>query len=357
MTKISKSIYFDKITKKRPLMSEAIERVKQAIEDIKQGKIIIMIDDEDRENEGDLVYAGVFSTPEKVNFLASKGKGLICVSITKDIAKRLELYPMVPQNQESFSTAFTISVDAKECKTGISAFERDLTIKKLSSPTSKPDDFVKPGHIFPLIAKEGGVLVRTGHTEGSVDICKLAGVFPSAVICEIMNEDGTMARRDDLKKFAKEHNLNIVYISDIVEYRMQFESLVEKTAEEEIILNDVKFKKIIFKDHLGQTHYVIANNPKETTNVKFYKVTKNVDFLLNDSLMKEYQKVLEYIKFNNGVIVFIDSNSKDNKEFGIGAQILKSLGIKNLNLISKHKSELNALKGFGINIKDYVEIK
>jgi len=337
-------------------MSQAINRVKQAIEDIKQGKIIIMIDDEDRENEGDLVYAGVFSTPEKVNFLASKGKGLICVSLTKDIAKRLNLTPMVPQNEESFSTAFTISVDAKECKTGISAFERDLTIKKLSSPTSTSDDFVRPGHIFPLVAKEGGVLVRTGHTEGSVDICKLAGVYPSAVICEIMNEDGTMARRDDLKKFAKMHNLNIVYISDIVEYRMQFESLIEKIEEKTIILDDVKFKKITFKDHLGHIHYVIANNPKETSNVKFYKVTKNVDFLLNDELLKEYKKVLDYIKFNNGVIVFIDSNAKDNKEFGIGAQILKSLGIKNLNLISKHKSELNALKGFGININKYVDV-
>jgi 3,4-dihydroxy 2-butanone 4-phosphate synthase/GTP cyclohydrolase II len=264
---------------------------------------------------------------------------------------------MVPQNSETFSTAFTISVDAKECKTGISAFERDLTIKKLSSPTSKPDDFVKPGHIFPLIAKEGGVLVRTGHTEGSVDICKLAGVFPSAVICEIMNDDGTMARREDLKKFAQKHGLNIVYISDIVEYRMQFESLITKEKEEKVTLNGVEFTKITFKDHQGHTHYVLANNPKPTSNVKFYKVTKNVDFLLNDSLLKEYNKVLEYIKFNNGVIVFIDSNSKDNKEFGIGAQILKSLGIENLNLISKHKSDLNALKGFGININKYLELK
>jgi 3,4-dihydroxy 2-butanone 4-phosphate synthase/GTP cyclohydrolase II len=338
-------------------MPDAIQRVKQAIEDIKQGKIIIMIDDEDRENEGDLVYAGVFSTPEKVNFLASKGKGLICVSITKDIANRLNLTPMVPQNEESFSTAFTISVDAKECKTGISAFERDLTIKKLSNPTSKPEDFVKPGHIFPLIAKEGGTLVRTGHTEGSVDICRLAGVFPSAVICEIMNDDGTMARRNDLKKFAKDHNLNIVYISDIVEYRLQYESLIKRISQNQIELKGIKFQKIEYLDHLGHTHYVLANNPKQTSNVKFYKVSKNIDFLLNDELLKEYEKVLEYIKYNNGVIIFLDSKAKDNKEFGIGAQILKDLEIKNLNLISKHKNELNALKGFGININKYVEIR
>ncbi|MEO1959247.1 MAG: bifunctional 3,4-dihydroxy-2-butanone 4-phosphate synthase/GTP cyclohydrolase II [Nautiliaceae bacterium] len=337
-------------------MSQAIKRVKEAIKDIQQGKMVIMIDDEDRENEGDLVYAGVFSTPKKVNFLTKEARGLICVSLTKEIANRLDLKPMVSSNEENFSTAFTISVDAKECKTGISAFERDLTIKKLSSPTSKPNDFVKPGHIFPLIAKEGGVLVRTGHTEGSVDICRLAGVYPSAVICEIMNEDGTMARRNDLKKFAKKHNLNIVYISDIVEYRLQFESLVKITNKEKIELDGIAFDKIEFSDHLGAKHYVLANNPKETSNVKFFKVTKNVDFLLNDKLMKEYKKALEFIKYNNGVLIFIDSNSKDNKEFGIGAQILKQLGIKNLNLLSHKRNEFNALKGFGINIKKLVEI-
>ena len=334
----------------------AIERVKRAIREIQKGNIIIMIDDEDRENEGDLVYAGVFSDPQKVNFLAKEGRGLICVSLTKDIAKKLNLTPMVPQNSESFSTAFTISVDAKECKTGISAYERDLTIKKLSSPTSKPNDFVKPGHIFPLIAKEGGVLVRTGHTEGSVDICKLAGLYPSAVICEIMNEDGSMARRDDLAKFAKKHNLAVVYISDIVEYRLQYESLVNIEKKEKITLDEVEFEKITFKDHLNQTHYALINKPKEHTNVKFYKVTKNVDFLLDDKKMKEYKKVLEYIKYNTGAIIFIDSNSKDNKEFGIGAQILKKLGIKKLNLLSNHKTDLNALKGFGIEIKNYVEL-
>ncbi len=338
-------------------MPNPIERVKKAISEIQKGNIIIMIDDEDRENEGDLVYAGVFSTPEKVNFLAKNARGLICVSITDEIAKKLDLKPMVSSNKESFSTAFTISVDAKETKTGISAYERDLTIKKLSNPTSKPDDFVRPGHIFPLIAKVGGVLVRTGHTEGSVDICKLAGVYPSAVICEIMNEDGTMARRDDLAKFAKKHNLAVVYISDIVEYRLQNETLIKKTDEKTISIDGVTFKKIEFIDHLGNTHYVLTNNPKETTNVKFYKVTKNVDFLLDFERLKEYEKIIEYIKYNSGVIIFINSTSKESeKEFGIGAQILKALGIKNLNLFSRHKNEFNALKGFGININKYLDI-
>ncbi|WP_024790526.1 MULTISPECIES: bifunctional 3,4-dihydroxy-2-butanone 4-phosphate synthase/GTP cyclohydrolase II [unclassified Lebetimonas] len=337
---------------------DSIERVKKAIEEIQKGNIIIMIDDEDRENEGDLVYAGVFSTPQKVNFLASKAKGLICVSLTKEIADNLDLTPMVPQNKENFSTAFTISVDAKETKTGISAYERDMTIKKLSSPVSKPDDFVRPGHIFPLIAKDGGVLVRTGHTEGSVDICRLAGVYPVAVICEIMKEDGTMARRGDLKEFAKKHNLTIVYISDIVEYRLQFESLVNIEKKEKITIQGVDFEKITFIDHLGNRHYVLANNPKETTNVKFYPVMNNVDFILNEKLIDEYNKILDYIKYNSGVIVFINSNSNDkNKEFGIGAQILKNLGIKNLNLFSHKKSEFNSLKGFGLEINKYLEIK
>ena len=193
-----------------------MNRVLRAIEDIKKGKMVIMVDDEDRENEGDLVYASVFSTPEHVNFMATKARGLICVAISKEIATRLELNPMVSSNTSMYETAFTVSVDATEAKTGISAAERDLTIKILANPISHKTDLVKPGHIFPLIAKDGGSLVRTGHTEGSVDLCRLSGLNESAVICEIIKDDGTMARRDDLDIFEKEHDLNIVYISDIV---------------------------------------------------------------------------------------------------------------------------------------------
>ena len=333
----------------------AIERVKKAIEEIQKGNIIIMIDDEDRENEGDLVYAGVFSTPEKVNFLAKEARGLICVAVEKDIANKLELAPMVSSNTSSYETAFTISVDAKECETGISAYERDLTIKLLSSTTTKPTDLVRPGHIFPLTAKKGGTLVRTGHTEGSVDICKLAGVYPSAVICEIMKDDGTMARRDDLDEFAKKHNLHTVFISDIVEYRLQFESLIEKIEEKEIEVFGVKFKKISFKDHQGNIHYVLENEAKETTNVKFYPVMNSVEFIEN---LDKFKRVVEYLKDNSGVIVFISNSSKDKqKEFGIGAQILKNLGIKKLHLISKSDiKEFYGLKGFGLEIIDTIKV-
>jgi len=167
-----------------------IQRVKEAIEEIKKGNMVIMVDDEDRENEGDLVYAAAFSTPVHVNFMAKEARGLICVAITKETANRLELNPMVASNTSMHETAFTISVDARDAKTGISAYERDMTIKILANPISQPNELVKPGHIFPLIAKEGGTLVRTGHTEGSVDLCRLAGLSPSAVICEIIKDDG-----------------------------------------------------------------------------------------------------------------------------------------------------------------------
>ena len=334
---------------------DVINRVKKAIEEIQKGNIVIMIDDEDRENEGDLVYASVFSTPQKVNFLAKEARGLICVAVQKEIANRLDLQPMVNSNNSSYETAFTISVDAKECSTGISAYERDMTIKLLASPTSKADDLVRPGHIFPLIAKDGGVLARTGHTEGSVDLCKLAGVMPSAVICEIMKDDGTMARRDDLDEFAKKYNLHTVFISDLVEYRLQYESLIKKIDETQIELFGINFTKITYKDHQENIHYAIVNEAKEKTNVKFYPVEDNVKFI---EKLDEYKRVVEYIKYNSGAIIFMNNTSKDKqKEFGIGAQILKDLGIKKLHLISKNeKNEFFGLKGFGIEIIDTIKV-
>jgi len=336
----------------------AIERVKKAIEEIRNGNIVIMIDDEDRENEGDLVYAGAFSTPEKVNFLAKEARGLICVAVNREIASRLELTPMVNSNTSSYETAFTISVDAKEATTGISAYERDLTIKLLSSSTSQSDDLVRPGHIFPLIAKDGGVLVRTGHTEGSVDLCKLAGVAQSGVICEIMNEDGTMARRDDLDIFAKKHNLHTVFISDLVEYRLQYESLIKRVSQKEKNFFGIDFKEIEYQDHLGHIHTALLNNPSSTTNVKFYKIEKNINILLDEVKLKEYLEVVEYVKFNSGIILFLDSQSNEKeREFGIGAQILKDLKVENINLISKHKdNEFLGLKGFGLNINKIISL-
>ncbi|MEO1941976.1 MAG: bifunctional 3,4-dihydroxy-2-butanone 4-phosphate synthase/GTP cyclohydrolase II [Campylobacterales bacterium] len=330
-------------------LSGPIERVQQGIETLKKGGILVLIDEEDRENEGDLVYAGVFSTPEKVNFLAKEGRGLICTALTPAIAHRLNLELMVQQNNSTYETAFTVSVDAKECTTGISAFERDLTIRKLADPTSTPDDFKRPGHIFPLIAKEGGVLVRTGHTEGSVDLCRLAGLYPVAVICEIMNPDGTMARRRELSRFAEKHNLPILYISDIVQYRLQFESLVEEVGRRPVELEGVRFLRVDFRDHLGRHHTALLNAVHKTTNLKVFRVTSNVEFLLNPEQYRSFKRALEFVKFNSGVILFLETPGGDRKELGIGAQILKKLGVHRLKLLEEG-GELSGLKGFGLEI-------
>ena len=337
-----------------------VERVKEAIEEIKKGNMVVMIDDEDRENEGDLVYAAMFSTPEKVNFMASEARGLICVALAKDIAERLELTPMVQNNNSAHETAFTVSVDARATTTGISAHERDMTIRLLADPLSTPQDFVKPGHIFPLVAKEGGVLVRTGHTEGSVDLCKLAGVRPAAVICEIMNPDGTMARRDSLEEFAKKHGFKIVYISDIVEYRLQNEMLIKKIGEEEIDFFGVKVTKIDFEDHLGNVHNaVVFYSAKKKANVKFHNVGKDRDLLFDQMRFSQLMASIEYLKKNSGVLVFLDSQkvSDATKEFGIGAQILKYLGVHEINLLTAKKGkEFIGLGGFGLNIIQEIEI-
>ena len=195
--------------------------------------------------------AGIFSTPEKINFMAQEARGLICVSITQELAHKLDLPPMVQRNDSNHETAFTISIDAKEAKTGISAYERDLTIRLMCDNNAKPSDFVRPGHIFPLIAKSGGTLVRTGHTEASVDICRLAGLAPISVICEIMKKDGTMAGRGDkfLLDFAKTYNLKILYVSDIIQYRLNFKNLVRKVSREKAVFMAQECEKITFLDH------------------------------------------------------------------------------------------------------------
>jgi 3,4-dihydroxy 2-butanone 4-phosphate synthase/GTP cyclohydrolase II len=337
-----------------------INRVKEAIEEIKKGNMIIMIDDEDRENEGDIVYAATFSTPQKVNFCATYAKGLICVALSKEIANRLDLNPMVSKNDSSYETAFTVSVDAKSCATGISAHERDETIKLLASCTSKPSDFVRPGHIFPLIAKDGGVLVRTGHTEGSVDICKMSGLTKAAVICEIMKEDGTMARRDDLEIFAKKHNLKIVYISDLVEYRMEHESLIRVIAESNTKLLDKDVRRYDFVDH-NQNHHVafIFNRNKPLEYVRFHKVATDLE-LFTKNRYNSLIKSIDILDKEGGVLVFLEESSIDNpymKEYGIGAQILNYLNFSKIKLlVSKKGTEFVGISGFGLEVKKEVEL-
>lgn len=336
-----------------------IQRVKQAIEDIKHGKMVMMVDDEDRENEGDLVYAATFSTPEKVNFMACEAKGLICVSLNEEIAKQLDLTPMVKNNDSQHETAFTVSVDARVCTTGISAYERDITIKILADSLSRPSELVKPGHIFPLIARKGGTLVRTGHTEGSVDLCRLAGLREVSVICEVMKEDGHMARRDDLDLFCKKHDIHIVYISDIVAYRMQSESLVREIASGIVSFFGTKARKIDMVDHEGNHHIVYAfGKIDKTSAVKFHHILPDNELFANEKKFQGVMKAIEYLKQNNGIFVFIDNEYTSNqelKEFGIGAQILKKLGIENINLLSTTKrKDYVGLSGFGLHINQEI---
>lgn len=332
-----------------------IQRVKQAIEDMKLGKMVVMCDDENRENEGDLVFPAIFSTPEKVNFMASQAKGLICVSVSKTIADRLNLSPMVSNNDSSYETAFTVSVDARLCKTGISAGERDMTIKILADCASSANELVRPGHIFPLIAKKGGSLVRTGHTEGSIDMCRLSGLSETAVICEIMKEDGTMARRDDLDIFCQKHKINMVFISDIVAYRMQNESLVREIAESTTKFLGVKAKRYDMVDHEDNHHIVYTfGEIKKESAVKFHHVIPDIELFTDTQKYNDMNEAIEHLKQNGGVLIFLDdenSSQREIKEYGIGAQILKKLGIEKIHLLTASKGrEFVGLSGFGLDI-------
>ncbi len=340
---------------------ESIKRVENAIKEIKKGKMVIMMDDEDRENEGDLVYAATFSTPEMVNFMAKEARGLICTPLTRKLATQLELVPMVSNNDSAHETAFTVSIDSATASTGISAAERDDCISKLANPLTSKSDFVRPGHIFPLIAKDGGVLVRTGHTEGSVDLCMLAGLAPVAVICEIIKDNGEMARRDDLEIFARDHDLTIVYISDIVEYRLANEKLISRVSEEEIEMMGTKVHRINYTDHLGRHHTVVQfYKIHSTSNVRFHNIGTDIDLVLDSRKFDSLTRSLEYLKTNGGVMIFLDTKtiSKEQaKEFGVGAQILKDLGVHHIKLLTTHKdTEFVGLGGFGLDVAEKIEI-
>ncbi|PAF41912.1 bifunctional 3,4-dihydroxy-2-butanone 4-phosphate synthase/GTP cyclohydrolase II [Helicobacter sp. 11S02596-1] len=339
-----------------------LQRVKEAINAIKNGEMIIVMDDEDRENEGDLVLAGIFSSPEKINFMAQEARGLICVSITKEIAQKLDLPPMVEYNNSNHETAFTVSIDAKDAKTGISAFERHLTIELMCDENTLPSDFVRPGHIFPLIAKDGGVLVRTGHTEASIDICKLAGLKPVSVICEIMKEDGSMARRGDkfLIEFAKKHNLKTLYVSDLISYRLQNENLLTIISKERADFLGTETTKIVFKDHLQREHIAFKFQDSPTPLVRFHTIKTDYELL---SEHKNYEFLIHSIakiKQEGGYLVFINDNTGNAeliKSFGIGAQILKLLGIGDFKLITSNNArEYNALKGFDLRVIESIQV-
>ncbi|KGI56020.1 bifunctional 3,4-dihydroxy-2-butanone 4-phosphate synthase/GTP cyclohydrolase II [Campylobacter sp. MIT 97-5078] len=333
----------------------AFVSVERAIEDLKAGKMLVMVDAEDRENEGDLIFAAEFSTQEKVNFMIKEARGVVCVALSEQIAKYFDLPLMVPKNTSNHETAFTVTVDAKAASTGVSAYERNLTIRLFADEKAKADDFVRPGHINPLIAKKGGVLERTGHTEGTVDLCHLAGLKEACVICEIVKENGDMARRADLEEFCKKHELDMIAVSDLIEYRLKHESLIELVSESESEIAGFKAKKLSFNDHNNVIHIVfVFGTPRKSENVKFH--ISGSDFeLLTSSEFSDFLKQIEFLSQNGGVLVFMQMQKNTGSQFknyGIGAQILRFFGIEEIKLLSKNcDKDFIALKGFGLNLQ------
>ena len=344
----------------------------------KKGGMFILVDDEKRENEGDLIISTSNSNAKNINFMAKYGRGLICLALDGNQAKKLNLSLMSSNNQSRNKTAFAVSIEAKKgITTGISAKDRAKTIKVASSKNVKKDEIVSPGHVFPIIAKDGGVLVRAGHTEASVDISKLAKKNNSAVICEIMNENGTMAKGKDLFDFAKKHKLKIGKIEDLIAYRLKKEKLIKLKKQSNIIVKNQKYKIRIYENLLdGSEHFALVKGTiKKNITPRVRVISSNVvqNYLINQQLPNSFNKTLNYFKkFNNCVLVFIkDSNLRSvsqtlkdykNKDFykkgkdklirnyGIGAQIIKDLQIKNMTLITKSPKKVIGLEGYGIKI-------
>ena len=345
----------------------------------KKGGMFILVDDEKRENEGDLVISSSDTNSKNINFMAKFGRGLICLALDSLQAKRLNLPLMSPVNQSRNNTAFTISIEAKKgITTGISAKDRAKTIKIASKKNVKKNEIVSPGHVFPIIAKDGGVLVRAGHTEASVDISRLAKKNNSAVICEIMNEDGTMARGQDLFNFAKKHKLKIGKIEDLIAYRLKKEKLVKLKKQSQIKVKSQKYRIKIYENLLdGSEHFaLIKGKIKRGITPRVRVISSNIvqNYLINQKLPNSFNKTLNYFKkYQNCVLIFIkDTNlssvtqtlkkyknkefdkkgsDKSIKNYGIGAQIIKDLNIKNMILITRSLKKVIGLDGYGIKIK------
>ena len=356
-----------------------LDRIEDAIEDIKKGKLIIVVDDEDRENEGDFIAAAETITPEHINFMATVGRGLICAPIEEKRADELHLPLMVRTNTSLHETAFTISVDliGNGCSTGISTFDRAMTIKALADQKFQTDDFARPGHIFPLRAKSGGVLRRSGHTEAAIDLARMAGLSPTGALVEILHEDGSMARLSYLETKAKDWGLKLISIKDLVEYRLQHEKLIKQVQQAKIEFFGKPFLLSVFKEidqevyHLAIQYGELNLGPSLIRVQQYFGISDSLDLMIysdQSALMRPLKKMIEH---GCGVLVLLGSttvtpnplfrlsskettiskpSNHDPREIGIGSQILQELGAKEIHVLSSQAQKLKGLQGFGINV-------
>ena len=374
----------------------AIAKIEEVLEDLREGKMIILVDDEDRENEGDLTMAAEMVTPEAINFMAKYGRGLICLSLASEIVDRLKLPLMVQDNRTPFKTAFTVSIEANQgVTTGISAADRAHTVQTAVADEASPEDLVQPGHIFPLRARRGGVLFRTGQTEGSVDLARLANLKPAGVICEVMNDDGTMARMPDLEIFSQKHGLKIATVADVIAYRMRNECFVQKAAETVLPTPFGEFKAIAFVndiddyEHLALVKGEIDPNQEILVRVHSQCLTGDVFGSFRCDCGAQLERAMELVQDEGkGVILYMQQEGRgiglanklkayklqdngrdtveanvelgfeaDQRDYGVGAQILAALGVKKMKLMSNNPRKFIGLDGYGLEVTSRVPIE
>jgi 3,4-dihydroxy 2-butanone 4-phosphate synthase/GTP cyclohydrolase II len=370
-----------------------LNSVEEGIEDIRQGRMVIVVDDEDRENEGDLTAAAEKITPESINFMARYGRGLICLAMTGERLDELHIPMMVGENTSKFGTAFTVSIEARHgVTTGISAADRAKTILTAIDPQTRPSDIVRPGHVFPLRARSGGVLMRAGQTEASVDLARLAGLYPAGVICEVMSEDGTMARVPELMQVARQHNLKIVTVADIIAYRLKNETFVKPVVEAAFPTEFGEFRIVVFENlldkekHIALVKGVVDSEKPVLVRVHSQSTMADVFYSLRSGSRNDLRNILKAMQqADRGVLVYLRQEDKgsslvdeirayakqdsgsdtvelppplnssgDLRIYGIGAQILRALGVRNIRLLTNHPKKIVGLQGYGISVIEKV---